>query len=291
MSKFHWGHLDADGLLVSTTGKLKGLGSETNTYQYNPEDGGGYAYSIPTPGAENKFLGKAQLLISEVSQTGTADVCVPEGADGEDPPDGTIGSPFVELYNYGGNPYDIDGYSIENSAGAKYTFPSNTKVLPLRYRLLCLDDTTVAGNVDFSITETDTLTLLDDDSEVVTKMTSPLQEGQNGANSSLQLKGRLGGLDNTALFDIESANTNFYKYVYNTPPSPDEENVFLSAKYGGVLFINEVSSSGTYNACGGSLLGGGSDAISVGDDFIELYNAGSETIDMSGFALHDSKGK
>ena len=270
--------LDAEGLLVSTTGKAKGLGSESNTFQLDPSTGT-YGYSFPTPGEKNIFLGQPQVLISEVSQTGIAGTCVFPA----DAAEGAVGVPYVELYNYGGNPADISGCILKNAAGETYTFPEGTLLLPLRYRVFCLGDDTGSAS-KLAVSETDSLSFLSPESEVITSMTRNLIQGQNTVGSTFQLRGRLTAIDIASLFDLSAQNEDDYTYLYNTPPSPEEENTFLSAKYGGVLFINEVSSSGTYNACGGSILSklGDGNSISVGDDFIELYNSGTETIDLTG---------
>ena len=277
--------LDAEGLLVSTTGKAKGLGSETNTFQLDPSTGT-YSYSFPTPGEANIFLGQPQVLISEVSQTGTAGTCVFDA----DAADGSVGVPYVELYNYGGNPADISGYILRNAAGETYTFPEDTLLLPLRYQVFCLgDDTGTASKL--AVSENDSLSFLSPESEVITSMTRNLVQGENTVDTTFQLRGRLTAIDINSLFDLSAQNEDDYMYLYNTPPSPEEANTFLSATYGGVLFINEVSSSGTYNACGGSILSGLGDgnSVVVGDDFIELYNSGTETIDLAGKVTHQKK--
>jgi hypothetical protein len=158
---------------------------------------------------------------------------------------------WIEFINTGNVFVDFTGFKLHDDRG-----PSNGEALIFPYGNYLYPkqiDSICRPAFKFDIDSNDTITLLDSNGDLI----STTGVIPNGGNA-------------TSTYQRTTNNT----YMYGRP-SPDQENfrVFNSS-----IFINEVASSPTNNGpCSGN-------------DWIELFNPGNSTVDLSGLILHDDRG-
>jgi Lamin Tail Domain len=163
------------------------------------------------------------------------------------------GEDWVELINTGSTQVNLTGFLLHDDNGPTgpnaYTFPSGSFMSAGEIRLFCGNS---AGNFQFGIGGDDTITLLDR-SQAVVSTTGKLQS--------------LG----SATFTYQLNSNNMYVYG---PPSPGSVNTVSSVV---APVLNEVAPAGTNipAQCGGN-------------PYVEVLNAGFQTLDLAGYVL--SKG-
>jgi Lamin Tail Domain len=223
---------------VATTGVLLGLGSTTLTYSRRPN--GNYAYTKPSPNAANIFVSPVSdiVFVNEVANTGVAGVCA--------------GQDWVELINTGAAAVNLSGFLLHDDAGPNgpnaFLFPSNYTVLSAgEIRVLCGSS---PGNFQFGISGSDTITLLDNNFDLV---------------STTGVLPNLG----TSTLTYQRTSNNTYQYA---SPTPGVANFVAS---GGKPVINEIAPSGTSSAivCGGG-------------PYIEILNDAFAGLDLAGYVLN-----
>ena len=167
------------------------------------------------------------------------------------------GTDWVELYNASDEPVSLSGFRLQDDKGVEeeYVFPAESAI-PAHGFLVLEKDT----HFEFGISgDGDEIKLLDASYKTVDDIVVPaLEDGQTYARTT----------DGGASWGVMDAGT---KGQGNTSdpvvePEPDESQT--------ELVINEVMSAtrdGEY-------------------DFIEIYNPGTEAVDMGGFVLQDEKG-
>lgn len=244
------GLVDENGFLVSTSGPLQGRGTELITWQRRPDNT--YAYSDPTPGAENVFApDSVDVIITEISNSGAFDAC---GGD-----DDVAGNDYVEFLNTGSNPADLSGFILHDSSGpddaAAFTFPEGTVLEPAAYLLVCGGET-----FTFDMEGSVTVTLLDTSAQLLSSVGPLTLGGTPGVSYQRKRDGT---------------------FVYNDA-SPGTKNI-IPGVYFGTVIVTEISNTGFFSTCGG-------DAQNAGADYVELFNTGDMEFDLSGFILHDDKG-
>jgi Lamin Tail Domain len=94
----------------------------------------------------------------------------------------------------------------------------------------------------------------------------------DASNVVRSTSGKLQNLGSTTLTYSRRPNGSF-SY---TKPSPNAVNIFLSS-FTGTVFVNEVANSAVPGVCSGQ-------------DWIELINTGTTTVNLSGSILHDDNG-
>jgi hypothetical protein len=190
-------------------------------------------------------------------------------------PDSTLNSgDWLELLNFGDVTADLAGWTFtDEQPGHQFTFPSGITMEPGE-RLVVAEDTLkfhqqhpgifAAGPLDFEFSNaTETLSLLDATGQQVTSMTyedsAPWPEAADGYGRTLEL------MDETA--DPGLPESWFAGCIGGSPGaaySPCTEKIILSE-------INYKSS-----------------ADADAGDWIELYNAGTTSINISGWVFSDS---
>lgn len=216
-----------------------------------------------TPGARNSVAGTlpayAPLWLNEVqlvSLVGPVD----NAGDGE---------PWLEVLNSGTTPLNFDGYYLADNFTTNLTtwaFPAGFVLQPGEARLIWLDGEAgeTAGNVvhtDFRLDEFGRLALV------------RLVAGQPQITDYFKLP-RLGA--NVAYGSYPGGQAAFRSKLYRaTPGLPNEAPI-------APLFINEwmPRNAGLVK----------DPADNAADDWFEIFNGGTETIDLGGFYLSDSLG-
>ena len=165
------------------------------------------------------------------------------------------GTDWVELYNASEESIDLSGYFLQDSKGAEeeYIFPLGMTIAAGEFLALEKD-----ADFPFGISgDGDEIVLLDATGAVVDRITVPaLEDGQTYAR----------GTDGGETWEVKANGT---KGVSNSsePVVPGESDL--------ALYINEVMC----NPADGEF------------DFVEIYNAGNEEVDLGGFILQDEKGE
>lgn len=165
------------------------------------------------------------------------------------------GTDWVELYNASEETVDLSGYFLQDSKGAEeeYIFPQGTTIAAGEFLALEKD-----ADFPFGISgDGDEIVLLDAEGAVVDRITVPaLEDGQTYARST----------DGGETWEVKANGT---KGASNSsePVVPGESDL--------ALYINEVMC----NPAEGEF------------DFVEIYNAGNEEVDLGGFILQDEKGE
>lgn len=166
---------------------------------------------------------------------------------------------WIELYNSSESEIDLGGFVLQDDKGAaeEYKIPSGTKIAAKSY--LVLNEST---DFSFGISSSkgDEITLLDNKNAQIDKINIPVMEdgtsygrSTNGGSEWKVFDKPTKGRDNTASGDTEE--------------DPGKSQL--------KLFVNEIMAAPA-----------GKDM-----DFIEIYNAGDQDIDISGFILQDDKGE
>lgn len=166
---------------------------------------------------------------------------------------------WIELYNSSDKEIDLSSFILQDDKGAaeEYTFPSGAKIAAKSYLVL-----NEATDFAFGISsgKGDAITLLDNKNAQIDKVTVPiLEDGKSYARD-------IDGGKNWIILDKPTKGKD------NTSEGDTEEDPNKSSLK---LYINEVLSAPA-----------GDDA-----DFIEIYNAEDNAIDLGGFILQDDKGE
>lgn len=209
-----------------------------------------------------KLFGKMVIAATVVLFAG----CKDDDEDDILPPDSAVdglcinevcssGTDWVELYNASEESIDLSGYFLQDSKGAEeeYIFPQGMTIAAGEF--LALEKDT---DFPFGISgDGDEIVLLDATGAVVDRITVPaLEDGQTYARTE----------DGGETWEVKANGT---KGVSNSsePVVPGESDL--------ALYINEVMC----NPADGEF------------DFVEIYNAGNEEVDLGGFILQDEKGE
>ena len=226
-------------------------------------------------------LAEATVVISEV----LADP--PSGAAGDANRDGqrdTYGDEFVELYNADSASVDISGWRLGDSTSLDnfFQFPANTAIEPGSYVVLFgggnpsgftvpvyTDDGKIGGN---GLTNKgENIHLIDDTGDTV----AVISHDDWPSKQSLVRHPS----DGDALVPHKTAST--IKALF----SPGHTHIIPKPDY--PLFISEVLADPPSGLAGDANRDGQRDTYQ--DEFIELYNAGTNPISLAGWRLGDSK--
>jgi hypothetical protein len=272
--------LDASGTAVDTTGVMPGVDfDDANdvpifTWARVDDDGEFAMLRYPSPGASNEDMqpAKFQVFINEVADKGTdmnpGFACDP-AAD------------YIELYNAEPGPIDITGWKIHDDDGADgadaYIHASNhtTTSIPSKgFLLLCGEDKSVDlptfQDFKFGIGSDDAITLIDAAGNVI------------DTTGTLTKRG-----DATTVWGRTEDGGGVFTYL--TPPTPGATNVGMDYKPAGDA--DAMAAPGTSTVVLNEIADKGSGADTCdGEDWVELYNYGSEAVDIGGFHLADEKG-
>ena len=178
-----------------------------------------------------------QLVINEIADKGVDGTC-----DGED---------YIEFKNLGDELIDLNNYSLYDDKGPDHedriTLTTSFEIQPGGLLVLCGD---AQNSFQFGIGGDDTVFVLDPNEEMVDSV-GPLP----GFGSSIYPYQR----------------TDDGEYLYATP-TPGEENAFQDPE----VVINEVSTGGVNNACGG-------------EAYVELHNLSPNPVTMEGYSLSSTE--
>jgi len=201
---------------------------------------------------------KADLVINEIQYN-------PAPGDGFE---------FLELFNHTDSVINISGYTF--ASGLDFTFPENTLVGPGHFVLLVQDSLHVSGT-DLNVFEWDSdgladngelLYLTDSKGLVVDSVyyrdTAPWPEQTSGTGYSLELKKAV----------LENSRADSWQQSYHTGGSPGKPTIRRITG----LFINEFMASNRTTI---------KDEAGNYADWIELYNAGNQAVDIGGLYLSD----
>lgn len=169
------------------------------------------------------------------------------------------GTDWVELYNSSDKDIKLDGYKLQDNKGAdeEYTFPENA-VIASKSFLVLEKETDFAFGISG---DGDEIKLLDSTYKTIDQIVIPvLEDGQTFARTAD------GGKDWAVAEAGTKGKSNTSEPDDNTDNSTDESDVNL--------LINEVMSA----------------PLDGEFDFIEIFNPGTEDVDISGFILQDDKG-
>lgn len=179
---------------------------------------------------------------------------------------------WVELTNQGGSPVDISGWTLTDNPDSNVKFTFDSQVLsPGEYLLVYLTDTlqTAPGQpyqAPFKLSSSgDALLLYDAGGSIMQAMNLPAL----AADTVYALEGASGNYISTSLYTPGMANTRS-NHAYLTGKTAESSVV-----------INEVM------AVNGATL---KDEDGEYSDWVELYNRGSEAVDLSGYGLSDDQG-
>ena len=227
-------------------------------------------------------LAEASVVISEV----LADP--PSGLAGDANQDGerhTYQDEFIELYNAGSAPVDISGWRLGDSSPSSdsfFQFPANTVIEPGAYVVLFgggnptgfttpvyIDDGKIGGN---GLTgKGEDIHLIDDTGDTVSVIShTPWPSKQSLVRHPP---------DGDELVPHKTAST--IKALF----SPGSNHIIPKPDY--PLFISEVLADPPLGLDGDANQDGRRDTYE--DEFIELYNFGSEPISLAGWRLGDSR--
>ena len=224
-------------------------------------------------------LAEATVVISEV----LADP--PSGIAGDANQDGqrdTYGDEFVELYNAGSAPVDISGWRLGDSSSSDnfFQFPANTVIEPGSYIVLfgggnpagfTVPVYTDDGRIGNGLTgKGEDIHLIDDIGDTVAVIShTPWPSKQSLVRHPP---------DGDELVAHKTVST--IKALF----SPGHTHIIPKPDY--PLFISEVLADPPSGLAGDANRDGRRDTYE--DEFIELYNAGSEPISLAGWRLGDS---
>lgn len=247
--------------------------SEANVSYGLNSDGNYVWFDNPTPGQPNEGSGDGianYIVINEYMISNTFTVYDCEGDYGD----------WVELYNSGSKKVDLEGYGLNDSEGstAKYIFPGGVVIEPDQYLLVYCDgknkiDEAGVPHTNFSLGREDSVIelyspehLLVDKVSTVSSMPDNISCGRIGGQSEMKLFARPtpGKKNSTAWTEL------------HVMPSPDIND--------GVLISETLSSSS-------KKLASQAKGMSYPTDFIEIYNATSDTVNLKGYTLAQEPGK
>ena len=204
----------------------------------------------------------------------------------------------VELYNAGGAEADLSGWQLSDDprfpADKTYVFPPGSVLVPGAFLVLvAFDDVAMTGELPFGISDDkeETLTLIDADAAVRDELTFA---GADAALSYCRLPDGTGAWQ-TCAQTFGSANAGASATCGDGAIDPGED--CDGAELGGQTCEGlDLGFTGGTLACGPDCSFDASmcesEAIALNelestDDAIELYNAGNQPIDISGWILTD----
>ncbi len=236
-------------------------------------DGNFGFYTLPTPGAPNDtprmdsydvladYIPKGTIVINEWMPNNRFSILDAQG-DASD---------WVEIYNPTGERVSLKGYALSDDAENlfKWTFPDDTEILPDGYILIFVSgkDEIIEGQLhtNFSLSDGETLYLIE----------------PNAAIADIAEIEDLPG--NVSIGRTEDG------YGYFSLPTPGKENTTASTPkieagvdfLCGDVYISEVAASATHfqRYMNKSMY-----------EYIEIYNRGEKTIDLSGYTIAESGG-
>ncbi|MEM7656648.1 MAG: lamin tail domain-containing protein [Bacteroidota bacterium] len=275
---------------------FNGLGSATHTLVGDIPDDGDFGSATVTGAATGSSLVVKICLINNAgSEQITLDNIVVEGSTAPITPTVAINeihynpaepftdtTEFVEIINYGANPVDLSGYTFPSGLG--FTFPGGTSLAPGEYFVLAVNATAFnnfygcAPDGDFSgalSNSGELLELADASGNIINAVdyddNAAWGSDADGDGPSLEL------LDPTA-DNSDPANWDVSAVDGGTPGAMN--GGFLNRCTPINVVINEIH----YNS---------NDGAGFPDsewEFVELYNPGPTSIDLSGWAVSDGEG-
>ena len=224
-----------------------------------PDGGLSWNYLTPTPGSPNQDI-PDDLFINEFMANNNAAVAGPNGTY----PD------WIELYNAGNETIDLGGmYLTDDLTKPKWQFPAGTAISAKSFIVVWLDNLSDGGALHASF-------------------------GLNATGEEIGLFARDGkSLVDSVVFDKQIRDISYgrlpdgnssWNYLAPTPGSANELGEIANGatnNFGGVpegLCINELMADNQMTVAGPD---------GTYPDWIELYNAGNETIDLGGMYLTD----
>jgi hypothetical protein len=189
---------------------------------------------------------------------------------------------WIELYNYTNSDIDLSGWILKDeTSGNNFTFPNNTIIKANDYFVICQDtlkfkqyfnDATHLGNISFGLDNAgELLTLFDNGMNVIDSVRyddkSPWPEDADGLGFTLSLIKPY--LDNAVPENWISS--------YLAGGSAGKSNEYVAEHKN--IFINEFCAiNDRFN----------SDEFGEFNDWIELFNAGNEAVNIAGLYMTDN---
>ncbi len=231
------------------------------SYGRNPDGSDTFSFFQPaTPGASNSGeLEFPVLVINEVMADNASTIV--------DPTDGGFDD-WVEIYNPGSSAVDLGNLFLTDDRGSRgqWRFPATT-IAAGGFALVWADRDTLAASglhTNFGLSQNGEFIGLYFDAGTDTVAIDTFSFGEQAADISY---GRLpDGADNFTLF------------LPATPGASNANEIQIPE-----LSINEIMADNTFTIRDPS--------DNVFEDWIEIYNHGSSTINLSGFFLTDSRGR
>jgi hypothetical protein len=191
-----------------------------------------------------------------------------------DPPGGE-GYEFIEIYNSSSNVIDISSYAVSGSL--QYDFPASTLIQAKEF-IVMAKDASLFSNINADVmgwgsqslpNDWGNLVLLNDSGEEIDFISYSSKFGwpaaQEGEDFSIELRDP--GSENIAVQN--------WKISSSRGGSPGREN---RIDFAGNLFINELQADNESTI---------KDEFDGYDDWIEVYNAGNDKINISNFFISD----
>ena len=220
------------------------------------------------------------LFISEV----LADP--PSGAAGDANQDGrrdTYEDEFIELYNAGSNPIDLSGWRLGDSKppNTHFQFPADAVIAPHSYVVLFGGGTPTGFTVP----------VYTDDGKIGNGLTNSGEKisliDDNGHEIAIVSHGGWPSKQSLVRHPPDGDSWVAHKTASTVEAlfSPGRTHIVPKPDYS--IFISEVLADPPSRAAGDANRDGQRDGYE--DEFVELYNAGSNPIDLSGWRLGDSR--
>ncbi len=231
-----------------------------------------------SPGYENTSEGYMAYRTATMVVDGAViinEIC-PDPLTGYRDADGEL-CDWVELYNTTGKTVDLSKYALSNNENKplKWRFPEGAVIAPYGYYIVYCSGKDIPGeaggvpHTNFRVSaEHDTIVLSDSHGRLVDRVTI-----DNIPEDASYARGEDGN------FQVQERST---PQLPNTQAGKDRMDSYLQALNETEVYITEVMASNdttetTY------------DAAYV--DWIELYNASAEAVDLSGYGLSDNIGR
>ncbi|MGJ8663183.1 MAG: lamin tail domain-containing protein [Marinicella sp.] len=215
----------------------------------------------------------------------------PDATDGDANGDGVVDTSqdeFVELYNNSGADLDVSGWTLSDGAAVRHTFPA-ASVIPANCSLVVFGGGTPTGTFGDAVVQTasagfiglnnggDTITVNDGLSDVA----AYTYGSEGGNNEALTLDPDVTGLTYVGHSSVTGSGGSLF-----SPGTRIDGTDFAGC---GVpapidIIVNEYQADP--DASAGDANGDGVVDTSQ-DEFIEIYNNGSELVDISGWTVAD----
>ncbi len=243
--------VDATGVLVDQV--TFGAQITDSTYGRFPNGTGSFQLMAPTYNAENVVLTvqAGDVVINEFMASNDTTVADQDGEYDD----------WIELYNNGTSSMDLSGWYLSDDITEldMWTFPSGSSIDADGYLIIWADDDSaqVGLHANFKLSASgETIYLVDSTGSVVDQITY-------GAQITDQTYGRFP--NGTGSFQI-------------MPATYDAENMTSVFVQTGDVVINEFMASNDTTVA---------DQDGEYDDWIELYNNGTASVDLTGYSLSD----